>query len=190
LVEFGMKGEAIASGSEHADNVAPAILGGIVLLRGYNPVDVVQIPVPANLWCTVIRPHCEVSTKAARGILPTEIPLKTAITQWGNLAGLIAGLMKEDYALISRSLHDAVAEPVRAGLIPGFHDMKHAALEAGALGCSISGSGPSVFALSRSEAEATRIAEALHTALQRHSVQGTLFVSNVAKGGPRIVSKE
>ncbi|TAE25375.1 MAG: homoserine kinase [Candidatus Kapaibacterium sp.] len=190
LVEYGMKGEAIASGSEHADNVAPAIMGGIVLIRGYNPLDVVRIPAPQNLYCTILRPHCEVSTKEARGILPKEIPMKTAITQWGNLAGLIAGLMKQDMGLISRSLTDVVAEPFRAALIPGFHAMKAAALRVGALGCSISGSGPSVFALSSSKADAERVGAAMQEALAKECVGGTLYVSQVAEGGPRIVSAE
>ena len=188
LVDFGMKGEAIASGSEHADNVAPAIMGGIVLIRGYQPTDVVRIDAPAHLHCTVIRPHCEVSTKEARGILPKEIPMKTAITQWGNLAGLIAGLMKGDDGLIARSLHDVVAEPHRAVLIPGFYAMKQSALDAGALGCSISGSGPSVFALSASREKAVRIGEAMQTALRETNTEGTLYISRLAEGSPRIVS--
>ncbi|MCU0425327.1 MAG: homoserine kinase [Candidatus Kapabacteria bacterium] len=188
LVDYGMKGEAIASGSEHADNVAPAIMGGIVLIRGYQPTDVVRIPSPNNLYCTVIRPHCEVSTKEARGILPKEIPMKTAITQWGNLAGLIAGLMKCDEGLISRSLQDVVAEPHRAALIPGFHAMKQAAIGAGALGCSISGSGPSVFALSASREAAEAIGKAMHEALTEACTEGTLYISRLSDGAPRIVS--
>jgi homoserine kinase len=190
LVEYGMKGEAIASGSEHADNVAPAIMGGIVLVRGYNPVDVVRIPAPESLFCTILRPHCEVSTKEARGILPKEIPMKTAITQWGNLAGLIAGLMKPDFGLISRSLTDVIAEPYRAELIPGFHAMKKAALRSGALGCSISGSGPSVFALSSSRMTAEHVGAAMQQALQTECIEGTLYISRVAEGGPRIVHAE
>jgi homoserine kinase len=190
LVEYGMKGEAIASGSEHADNVAPAIMGGIVLIRGYNPVEVIRIPAPESLFCTIVRPHCEVSTKEARGILPKEIPMKTAITQWGNLAGLIAGLMKSDFGIIARSLTDVVAEPHRAALIPGFFAMKNAALEASALGCSISGSGPSVFALSASREIAERVGAAMQAALAVECVEGTLYISSVLNGGPRIVHAE
>jgi homoserine kinase len=186
LIPHGMEGEAVASGSKHADNVGPAITGGILLLRGYDPLDAVQIPVPRRLHCAIVRPHVEVATSMARSIMPKEIPLKTAITQWGNLAGLIAGLMKEDYALIGRSLRDVVAEPVRAQLIPGFHDMKRAALEAGALGCSISGSGPSVFALTDSLEAAQRAASAMQTALAPHSVDSTLYVSHIANTGPRL----
>jgi homoserine kinase len=190
LVDFGMKGEAIASGSEHADNVAPAIMGGIVLIRGYNPTDVVRIPAPAQLHCAVVRPHCEVSTKEARALLPTDIPLKTAITQWGNLAGLIAGLLKSDEGLIARSLHDAVAEPHRAALIPGFYAMKEAALNAGALGCSISGSGPSVFALTFSQECAKRAGIAMQEALRKEYAEGTLYVSRVWDGGPKVLHAE
>jgi homoserine kinase len=186
LIPFGMEGEAVASGSKHADNVGPAITGGILLMRGYDPLDVVEIPVPKRLHCAVVRPHCEVSTKAAREIMPKEIPLKTAITQWGNLAGLVAGLMKEDYALIGRSLRDVVAEPVRATLIPGFQDMKTAALAAGALGCSISGSGPSVFALADSLETAQRAASAMQSALAPHNLDSTLYVSHIANTGPRL----
>jgi homoserine kinase len=188
LVDYGMKGEAIASGSEHADNVAPAIMGGIVLIRGYKPTDVVRIDAPPHLHCTVIRPHCEVSTKEARNILPKEISMKTAITQWGNLAGLIAGLLKSDDSLIARSLKDVVAEPHRAALIPGFYAMQQAALDAGALGCSISGSGPSVFALSTSREAAERIGGAMSKALTEACTEGTLYVSRLAEGKPRIVS--
>lgn len=188
LVDYGMKGEAIASGSEHADNVAPAIMGGIVLIRGYNPTDVIRIDAPPHLHCTVLRPHCEVSTKEARTILPKEIPMKTAITQWGNLAGLIAGLLKRDDGLIARSLKDVVAEPYRAALIPGFYAIQQAALDAGALGCSISGSGPSIFALSTSRDAAGRIGTAMHNALTEAYTEGTLYISRLAEGQPRIVS--
>ncbi len=186
LIPYGMEGEAVASGSKHADNVGPAITGGILLLRGYNPLDAVQIPVPKNLHCALVRPHVEVATSMARSIMPKDIPLKTAIAQWGNLAGLVAGLMKEDYALIGRSLVDAVAEPVRAPLIPGFADMKRAALQAGALGCSISGSGPSVFALTDSLETAQKVAFAMQEALRPHNVENTMYVSHVANTGPRL----
>jgi len=186
LIPFGMEGEAVASGSKHADNVGPAITGGILLMRGYNPLDVVQIPVPKRLHCAVIRPHCEVATSMARSIMPKELPLKTAITQWGNLAGLIAGLLTEDYALIGRSLVDVVAEPVRASLIPGFYDIKNAALAAGALGCSISGSGPSVFALTDALHTAQNVAAAMERALEPHGVEHTIYVSHLANTGPKL----
>ncbi len=186
LIPHGMEGEAVASGSKHADNVGPAITGGILLLRGYNPLDAVEIPVPKRLHCAVVRPHIEVATSMARSLMPKEIPLKTAIMQWGNLAGLIAGLMKEDYALIGRSLNDVVAEPVRAQLIPGFHDMKRAAMAAGALGCSISGSGPSVFALTDSLEAAQKAASAMEAALRPYNVDCTEYVSKLWGTGPKL----
>jgi homoserine kinase len=187
-VDFGMKGEALASGSEHADNVAPAILGGITLIRGYNPTDVVRIAPPDFLHCVVVRPHVEISTKEARALLPKEIPLSSAIAQWGNLAGLIAGFLQADSALIARSLHDVVVEPRRAHLIPGFYAMKEAALANGALGCSISGSGPSVFALAASRDLAERIGAAMREALNSLNVESSLYLSRLADGKPRILS--
>ncbi|MCS6808802.1 MAG: homoserine kinase [Bacteroidota bacterium] len=188
LVDFGMKGEAIASGSEHADNVAPAIIGGIVLIRGYHPIDLVRIDPPNNLYCTIIRPHCAISTKAARELLPKQIPLQTAITQWGNLAGLIAGLIRGDDGLIARSLHDVIVEPYRAALIPGFYALKEAALNAGALGCSISGSGPSLFALSTSENIARAVGTAMYAVCADMHIDSTVYVSRLAHGGSRVLS--
>ncbi|MRR23338.1 homoserine kinase, partial [bacterium] len=145
MILFAMEGERLASGAAHADNVAPALLGGITLVRSYEPLDIVQLHVPDELWCVVIHPDTEIKTSVARGILDKHIPLDTAVKQWGNLAGLVAGLYNEDYDLIGRSLADFVAEPKRAGLISGFHDLRAAALASGALGAGISGSGPSVF---------------------------------------------
>ncbi|MEN6619870.1 MAG: homoserine kinase [Rikenellaceae bacterium] len=187
LLPYTIEGEKIASGSIHADNVAPCLYGGFVLIRGYNPVDVVEIDVPENLYCTVIHPQIEISTKEARKILPTTISLSDAVTQWGNTAGLIAGLLKKDFGLIGRSLHDVVIEPVRSMLIPGFDDMKKAASDAGALGCSISGSGPSVFALSISAQTAAEIGRAMQKALDKYNLLSELYVSRINKNGPRII---
>lgn len=149
LVRFAMEGERLVSGSAHADNVAPSLLGGITLIRSYEPLDIVQLHIPVELWCVVIHPEAEIKTSVARRILDTHIPLATAVRQWGNLSGLVAGLYREDYGLIGRSLVDHVAEPKRAGLISGFYELKEAAMKNGALGAGISGSGPSVFALCR-----------------------------------------
>src|SRR5688572_30846351 len=145
LLPFAMEAERVACGSAHADNVAPSLPGGFVLIRGYDPLDVVSIPTPENLFCTLVHPHLELKTQDSRQVLRSTIPLKDAITQWGNIAGLIAGLMKPDFGLIGRSLKDVVAEPVRALLIPGFDIIKEKAVGAGALGCGISGSGPTIF---------------------------------------------
>jgi homoserine kinase len=148
LLPFAMESERIACGSAHADNVAPSLLGGFVLIRGYAPLDVASIPTPAELYCTLVHPHLELKTEDSRRVLKPSIPMKDAITQWGNIAGMVVGLMKPDYGLIQRSLHDVVAEPIRSVLIPGFHKIKEEAMQAGALGCGISGSGPTIFALS------------------------------------------
>ena len=149
LVEFAMKGEAIASGSEHADNVAPAILGGITLVRSSAPLDIIKIESPSELYATVIHPQIELKTSEMRAVLQPMIPLKSAILQWGNLGGLIAGFYTSDYELIGRSLHDEIVEPLRGPFIPKFDVIKKTALENGALGSGISGSGPSIFMLSK-----------------------------------------
>ncbi len=188
LLRFAIAGEELACGSAHADNVAPALLGGFVLVRSYAPLDVVRLPTPEKLHCTLIHPHIEVKTKDARSILRKEIPMHSAVQQWGNLGGLIAGLYREDYELIGRSLQDVIVEPVRSLLIPGFDRAKKAALDAGALGCSISGSGPSLFALSTSEADAERIGTAMRQSFTDLGIGTDQYVSKVSPTGPRILS--
>lgn len=190
LVKFAMLGEEIACGSAHADNVAPALMGGFVLVRSYDPLDVVSIPSPKDLYCTIIHPHIEVRTEDARKILRRDISMKKAITQWGNIAGLIAGLIKDDYELIGRSLHDVIIEPERALLIPGFDSLKSSALKAGALGCSISGSGPSVFALSRSETEAQKIAKAMEESIKDSGIGCDIYLSAINQQGPQILEEK
>jgi len=148
LVRFAMFGEKVASGVKHADNIAPCIYGGITLIRSIFPLDIVSIPAPL-LHITVVHPQIEVKTADARQILRKEVLLKDAIRQWGNIAGLVAGFMKNDYELIGRSLEDVIIEPVRSMLIPGFDQVKSQCKAAGALGGGISGSGPSIFMLSR-----------------------------------------
>ena len=149
LVRFAMEGERLATGVAHADNVAPALFGGFTLVRSYNPLDIISIHTPSELYATVIHPQIEVKTSDAREILKTNIPLKDAIKQWGNVGGLISGLYTEDYELIGRSLEDYIIEPIRSILIPAFDAVKQQSLNAGALGCGISGSGPSIFELSK-----------------------------------------
>ena len=156
LVRFAMKGEEAASGSAHADNVAPALLGGFTLIRSYQPLDIIPLRFPENLLCTVVHPDIRLATHDSRRILKDKIPLNTAIQQCGNLAGLVIGLLTGDFRLIAASLHDAIAEPERAFLIPGYKQVREAALEAGALGVSISGSGPSVFALAQDQETANK----------------------------------
>lgn len=161
LLPFAMLGEKLAAGAAHADNVAPALLGGFVLIRSYEPLDVVKLPTPEKLYCTLIHPQIEVKTKDARSILRQKVELKLAVEQWGNLGGLISGIMMSDYELIGRSLKDSIVEPVRSILIPGFYEAKEAAIKAGALGGSISGSGPSIFALSTSKETAEAAGKAM-----------------------------
>ncbi len=151
LVRFAMEGERLATGVAHADNVAPALFGGFTLVRSYEPLDIININTPSDLYATVIHPQIEVKTADAREILKTTVPLKEAIKQWGNVGGLISGLYTEDYDLIGRSLQDYIIEPIRSLLIPAFDAVKQQSLKAGALGCGISGSGPSIFALSKGE---------------------------------------
>jgi homoserine kinase len=188
LLEFAIEGEKIASGAVHVDNLSPCLWGGFVLVRGYHPIDIVRIHVPDLLWCSVISPQIEVRTDHARRILPKEIPLRDVITQTGNAAGLIAGMFTGDIPLISRSLEDVIAEPARRHLIPGFGAMKEAALAHGALGCGISGSGPSLFAIASSRPAAVEIAAAMESALKETRVPCTTLVSRVGGNGARIIS--
>jgi homoserine kinase len=186
LVAFAMQGERAASGSAHADNVAPALMGGFTLVRSYTPLDVIPIPSPP-VFATVVHPQIEVRTSDSRKILRQEVPIKKAIEQWGNVAGLVAGLFTGDYGLIGRSLHDVIVEPVRALLIPEFYVIKQAAMDAGALGCSISGSGPSMFALSSDEATAQKVAQAMRRGFDRVNIENHVFVSPINKEGVRII---
>ncbi len=188
LLPFAMKGEAMACGEAHADNVAPALLGGFVLIRSYSPLDVVKIDAPKDLYATIIHPQIEIATKDARSILKKSILLKDAVQQWGNVAGLITGLIKEDYSLIGRSMEDVIIEPVRSMLIPGFDQVKAAALQAGALGCGISGSGPSIFSLSRSRDIAIQVGEAMDECFLALNISSDRFISLVNQQGPLIIS--
>jgi len=187
VLNFALEGEKIASGAIHADNVAPCLYGGFILIRGYNPIDIVEIPVPDNLYCTIIYPHIEIKTKEAREILPKEVKLVDAKTHWGNTAGLIAGLMKKDLDLVSRSIQDVIIEPVRAKLIPNYYEIKNAAIKAGSLGCNISGSGPSIFALSSSLDSAKSIGEAMRKEVEKIRLGCDVYVSKINKEGPRIL---
>ncbi len=163
LLRFALEGERKASGSPHADNAAPCLLGGACLIRKYDPLDVIPIPIKQSLVWVVAHPHTSIRTEDARNMLPKAITLQTAIRQWGNISGLTIGLASGDAALVGACVEDAVAEPVRANLIPGFAEVKEAALRAGAHGCSISGSGPSMFAVTAS----VRVAHAVARAMQK-----------------------
>lgn len=183
LLPFAVLGEQIADGAYHADNVAPCLLGGIVLIRNNEALDVHNLPLPENLYATVLFSNIEILTKDARGVLSQTVTLKQMIEQTGNLAGLIVGLLNADFALISRSLHDTVIEPQRAHLIPHFYEVKKAAIETGALGCSISGAGPSIFALSVGREMAEKVGLAMQAASDYAGISSELFVSVVNKNG-------
>jgi homoserine kinase len=187
LLPFAMEAERIACGSAHADNVAPSLLGGFILIRGYDPLDVASIPTPPNLYCTLVHPHLELKTEDSRRVLKASIPIKDAITQWGNIAGLVVGLMKPDYGLIMRSLNDVVAEPIRSVLIPGFANIKAEAIKHGALGSGISGSGPTIFALSTEHGIAENVAAAIQQQFEKIKLKSDVFVSKINNEGARVV---
>jgi homoserine kinase len=190
LLPYAMEGETAASGAIHADNVGPSLLGGFTLIRGYAPLDVIRLSPPGDLWCAIILPKQEISTKASRKLLPQMVPLHDVVTQTGNAAGLVAGLLTGDYGLIGRSLHDVIAEPARAHTITGFAAMKRAALDAGALGCSISGSGPALFALCQGKSTGRRVADAMAQALAPFGVGCSTYCSRISPHGATIVAKE
>ena len=190
LLPFAMQGEASADGAWHADNVGPSLLGGIVFVRSNQELDIAQLPVPENLWAAVVHPDIEILTKVAREILPTNIPMVNATQQIGNLGGLICGLIQEDYAMIGRSIHDVIAEPRRQKLIPEFYNAKRAAMSNGALGFSISGAGPSVFALCEGEQIAQRAGKAISEVFNKINLENQCYVSPVNKKGVHVISTQ
>lgn len=187
LLSFAMEGERQACGSAHADNVAPALLGGMVLIRSYDPLDVIPIPVKKPLYVSLIHPQISIATKDAREILKKQVLMKDAVRQWGNIAGLVAGLMQGDFSLISRSMQDVIVEPIRSILIPGFDDIKAAALETGALGCGISGSGPSIFSLSPDKETAEKVGEKMFEVFHRLDIMSEVYISGINDEGPKIL---
>lgn len=189
LLPFVLEAEKVACGSAHADNATPSLLGGFILVRSYNPIDTISLSVPEELICTILHPHIEIKTEHARNILPDNILLKDAVTQWGNVGGLVAGLLKKDFDLISRSLQDVIIEPVRAKLIPGFSEIKKAALDAGALGCSISGSGPSMFTLSKSESTAKDVGQVMREICNVKGIDNNVFISKINNDGAKVISQ-
>lgn len=186
MVSFAMFGEKAASGVKHADNVAPCIYGGITLIRSIFPLDIVSLPAP-DLWVTVVHPQIEIRTSDARQILKKQVLLKDAIKQWGNIAGLVAGFMKNDFDLIERSLEDVIIEPIRSILIPGFDEIKSRCKAAGALGGGISGSGPSVFMLSRNEEIAQAVKDEMTSVYQRIELDHHVYVTQINREGVKLV---
>lgn len=186
LIPFAMEGERLASGTAHADNVAPALLGGFTLVRSYEPLDVIKLHTPTELYAAIIHPQIEVKTADARAVLKQTVSLQQTTTQLGNLGGLISGLYTEDYPLISRSLHDEIAEPHRAVLIPEFENVKNAALDAGALGSGISGSGPSIFALCKGKETAEYVAKEMASVYTKTAIGIEVYVSKINTDGIKI----
>lgn len=190
LVVHAMEAERIACGSAHADNVAPCLMGGFVLVRDYNPLDVIKIPATKNLYATLVHPQIELKTSDSRRVLKPTVNLKDAIAQTGNIAGLMIGLTSKDYSLISRSLQDKIAEPIRSAFIPGFEQVREAAVRAGALGCGISGSGPTMFALSTDHATATKVGEVMQLEFLKNNLKSEMYVSKVNQEGARILDEK
>lgn len=189
LLPCALEAERVAAGIVHADNAAPALMGGFILIRSVVPLDLVRLPVPSGLCVALLSPEIKISTRAARRMLPSKIPLTVAVSQWGNLAALVASLHSGDLSLMGRSLCDVVAEPIRSVLIPGFDRVKQAALDEGAIGCSISGSGPAVFALAASVAQATAVAKEMQGAFRSAGLEVSSYVSEIDTSGTRVVAE-
>jgi homoserine kinase len=187
LVPFAMKGEELACGYGHADNVAPALMGGFVLIRSYEPLDIISLPFPEDMHAAIVYPEVDVPTKDARQMIRSKVLLKDAVTQWGNVAGLVSGLFMKDYDLIGRSMTDVLVEPTRAILIPDFYSLRQLALSEEAVGFGISGSGPSVFALTKDADTAHNITAKLQAHLKGLAINSLSFVSGVNKKGPVIL---
>jgi len=187
LTYYAMKGEALASKCEHADNLAPAIFGGFTLVKSTHPLQILELPTPSDLYATLIHPHIEIKTSESRAILPREIPLKNAITQWANVGSLVHALHTSNYNLMKDALYDVVIEPHRKQLIPHFEAVKNAVLEVDALGCAISGSGPSIFALSQGKATAIAVENAMQTIYSKTDIEFETYVSKINTKGIRVL---
>ncbi len=186
LVPFAMEGERVCSGTAHADNVAPALMGGFVTVRSYDPPDFISIPTKIPLFCLLVKPHTEILTKNARKILQDNVPLKKLVCQTGNLAGLIIGLIREDISLIGRSLVDVIIEPQRAPLIPGYESIRNTAYDSGAIACSISGSGPSIFSLYSDNRKMEIAAEKIKEVCSREHISIDCFLTKINYSGIQI----
>ena len=186
MVQFAMVGEKLASGVKHADNIAPCIMGGVSLVRSIHPLDIIPLARP-DLFVTIVHPQIEVRTSDARQILREKILLKDAIKQWGNIAGLVTGFLKNDHALIGRSLEDVIIEPVRSILIPGFNDVKTRCREAGSLGGGISGSGPSIFMLSSEEKTARAVSAVMKEIYDSMGIAHFTYVTTISKEGVTVI---
>lgn len=190
LTKFAMFGEEVACGSPIADNVSAAIYGGFILVRSYTPLEIIKLPVPSELRVVAIHPQIEVKTKDARNVLPKEIALKDAVTQWANVGGLISGLYTDNYKLISNSLVDIIVEPARKSLIPFFDKVKKSALSAGALGAGISGSGPTIFALCKGDEVANNVYKSIEESYKNTGIDFEMFISKVNPEGIKILEEK
>ena len=182
-----MEGERVACGSAHADNAAPSLLGGFILIRSYDPLDLIRVKAPAELFCAVVHPRIELKTSDARRILKRDIPMQDVIRQSANAASFMVGMMRDDFDLIGRSVNDLLAEPRRTQLIPGFEETKRAALGNGAIGFGISGSGPSVFALCRGELTAGVLARVIEKTFSAAGLESESMVSSLNSPGARLM---
>ena len=183
LLPFAVLGEQIADGAYHADNVAPSLIGGMIFIRDNKSLDVHRLALPKGIYATVVYPHIKILTKDSRAVLSDQVSLKNCIQQVGNLGGLIVGLYNSDFDLISRSLKDVIIEPQRAQLIPGFYKVKNNVLEAGALGCSISGAGPSIFALSANSLIAENVGKAMQSVFDELGIESEIYISPINQQG-------
>ena len=188
LLKYAIEGEKIASGeSVHLDNIAACLYGGFILVRSRNPIDIVALPVPDNLFCTVIHPQIEIRTESSRKILRKQIPLEKAVTQWGNVAGTISALYQEDFELLKRSFNDVIVVPDRSQLIPYYQDLQQVAMDSDAIGCSISGSGPSIFALSSDSETARKIISNMSAVLIDVKIGHDIYISKINTQGPKVI---
>ena len=187
LTQFAIKGEALASGSEHADNIAPALFGGFTLVKSVNPLEILQIPSPDNLYVTIIHPQIEIKTAISRAILPKNVPLKAAINQWANVGSFIHSLHTSDYPLMQRSLHDVIIEPHRSKLIPHYNEVKQQTLKVGALGTNISGSGPSIFSLCKGIESANKVRDVMRNIYSNTGIEFDVHVSKINTQGVKVI---
>ena len=187
LIPFAMEGERLASGNAHADNVAPALLGGFSLVKSYEPLEVLKLPTPRDLRMVILHPLIEVKTRDSRSIIRQSVSLQRAISQWGNLAAFVSALYTEDYELLGRSLKDGIVEPTRSILIPYFDDLKEVARKHGALGFGISGSGPSIFAMCKGDGPAAEVQRAIQEFYREKEIDFDLHLSRIGEQGIKIM---
>lgn len=187
LTAFAIKGEAVASKTEHADNIAPILFGGFTIVKSLQPLEILKIPTPKELYATILHPQIQIKTSESRAVLPKKIQLSKAIEQWGNFGSLVHALHTEDYALIGRSIKDVIVEPHRKKLIPLFDEVKEHAAKAGALASGISGSGPSIFSLSKGKKTALAVATELNKLYQKSGCKFNIHTSKINTEGIKIL---